>query len=352
MIPIHKENFIITEKGEQIEKFTLKNKNGFQVEIINFGAIITSILVPNKNGKFDDVVLGFKNPEDYLKNNSYTYGAVVGRYANRISNGTFTLEGKEFHLTKNDGENHIHGGKEGFALKMWTAEIIDNAKFPTLKLKYFSKDGEEGFPGNLQTEVEYSLDDDNTLNVKYKATTDVTTIVNLTQHSYFNLSGKHSQKITDHELQLNAEYYLPIQQDLIPTGELQKVEKTPFDFREFKKIGKDIDSDEEQLRFGKGYDHCWVLSDSELRTAGNLYHPKTGRNLEILTTEPGIQFYSGNFLDGKFETKTGEKNHQRTGVCLETQHFPDSPNQKNFPSTIIFPEKTYKSKTVFRFSLR
>lgn len=352
MIPIHKENYAFTEDGEQILRFTLKNTNGMQVEIINWGAIITSILVPDKNGNFDDVVLGFKKPEDYLKNNIYTFGAVVGRYANRISDAKFTLEGTEFQLTKNEGENHIHGGKKGFASKIWEAEINDDAKFPTLKLKYFSKDGEEGFPGNLHTEVEYSLTNNNSLHIKYFASSDKPTVVNLTQHSYFNLSGNHSQQITDHELQLNAEYFLPIRSDLIPTGELQKVEKTAFDFRELKKIGAEINSNEEQLKLGKGYDHCWVVLGKDLRKASNLYHPETGRNLEILTTEPGIQFYSGNFLDGQFDTKTGGKNDHRSGICLETQHFPDSPNQKNFPSTVIFPKKTYKSETVFKFSVR
>ncbi|WP_262147513.1 aldose epimerase family protein [Chryseobacterium foetidum] len=345
------EEFGKTANGEPINKYILRNENGMQVEIINFGAIITSLKVPDRDGKFDDVVLGFKNSEDYFNSNQYTYGAVVGRYANRIANARFSIKCKEYQVTKNEGNNHIHGGKQGFSNKIWNAEILENSESCSLALHYLSEDGEEGYPGNLSVKVLYTLTDENALEIEYSATTDQPTIINLTQHSYFNLSGDHSQEITDHQLQLNADHYLPIDQHSIPTSELSDVKESPFDFSSMKEIGKDINLDHKQLKLGKGYDHCWVLNGNGLRSAGNLFHQKTGRNMEIFTTEPGIQLYTGNFLDGKFETKTGGKNNFRTGLCLETQHFPDSPNRSSFPSTVLNPDEKYESKTVYKFSV-
>ncbi|WP_312075854.1 aldose epimerase family protein [Chryseobacterium sp.] len=349
MIKILTEDFGKTLKGETIQKFTLKNAKGIKVEIINFGAIITSIVVPDKNGNFDDIVLGFNDPEDYFNSNEYAYGAVVGRFANRISGAKFNIDGKVYHVTKNDGENHIHGGNDGFASKVWEAEVIESSEFPAIKMSYLSKDREEGFPGNLQTEVIYTLTDDS-LEIKYAATTDQKTVINLTQHTYFNLSGNHSQEITDHHLQLTADFFLPVNEELIPTGELRNVKDTVFDFNITKQIGEHINSEDNELKLGKGFDHCWVLNASGLRSVGNLYHPKSGRNMEIITTEPGIQFYSGNFLNGKFDTKTGGKNNFRTGLCLETQHFPDSPNKKTFINTILEPSEKFSSTTIFKFS--
>ncbi|KQS92449.1 aldose epimerase family protein [Chryseobacterium sp. Leaf394] len=352
MNKIISQEFARTSQGEAVHQFILRNENGMQLEIINFGAIITSIFVPDKDGKFEDVVLGFKNPEDYFNSNQYTYGAVVGRYANRISNARFAIDGREYQVTKNEGNNHIHGGKEGFANKIWRAEILEKPECDSLALYYHSADGEEGFPGNLSVTVIYTLRADNALEIEYSAETDRATVINLTQHSYFNLSGKHSAEITDHELQIHADYFLPIDGNSIPTGKICSVKNTPFDFNIMKEIGRDINHDHEQLVFGNGYDHCWVLKESESQIAGNLYHRKSGRNMEILTTEPGIQLYTGNFLDGKYETKTGGYNTFRTGLCLETQHFPNSPNQDHFPSTILNAGEFYKSKTIFRFSVR
>ena len=338
--------------GKEVDIYTLTNKNGMKAQIINYGAIITSLTAPDKNGKMEDVVLGYTKPEDYFNGNPYFFGALIGRYGNRIANAKFTLDGKTYELNKNDGPNHLHGGKEGFYTKLWSAEPVKNSKSPALKLTYVSEDGEQGFPGKLTTSVIYTLTDDNSLEIDYEATTDKNTIVNLTQHSYFNLSGKFTQPITDHILQLSADKFIPVNDVLIPTGELKDVNNTPFDFRKEKAIGKDINSNDEQIKKGKGYDHCWVLNGNGLRPAGTLYHPGSGRVMEMITDQPGVQFYSGNFLDGKFDTKTGGKNEFRTGLCLETQHYPDSPNQPSFPSVELKPGEKYHTKTIYKFSVK
>lgn len=342
----------VTAKGDSVKQYTLTNKNGMKVEVINYGGIITSLTAPDKNGKYQDVVLGFTKPEDYFNGNPYFFGALIGRYGNRIANAKFTLEGKTYELDKNDGPNSLHGGKEGFDTKIWTVEPVKDAQFPTLKLTYVSADGEEGFPGKLTTTVLYTLTDDNALEISYEATTDKATVVNLTQHSYFNLSGNFTQSITDHELQLKAEKFLPVNSTIIPTGEEKSVKGTPFDFIVSKPIGKDIGSDDEQIRLGQGYDHNWILEGKGLRTIATVYHPATGRVMEVMTDQPGVQFYSGNFLDGKYETKTGGKYEKRNGFCLETQHYPDSPNQKAFPSTELKPGQKYQTKTIYKFSVK
>jgi aldose 1-epimerase len=342
----------VTAKGDSVKQYALTNKNGMKVEVINYGGIITSLTAPDKNGKYQDVVLGFTKPEDYFNGNPYFFGALIGRHGNRIANAKFTLEGKTYELDKNDGPNSLHGGKEGFDTKIWTVEPVKEAQFPTLKLTYVSADGEEGFPGKLTTTVLYTLTDDNALEISYEATTDKATVVNLTQHSYFNLSGNFTQSITDHELQLKAEKFLPVNSTIIPTGEEKSVKGTPFDFTVSKPIGKDIGSNDEQIRLGQGYDHNWILEGKGLRTIATVYHPASGRVMEVMTDQPGVQFYSGNFLDGKYETKTGGKYEKRNGFCLETQHYPDSPNQKAFPSTELKPGQKYQTKTIYKFSVK
>ncbi|WP_292008446.1 aldose epimerase family protein [Chryseobacterium sp.] len=349
---IHTSDYGITPKGDSIKKYTLSNKNGMKVEVINFGGIITSLTAPDKNGKYEDVVLGFTKPEDYFNNNSYHFGALIGRYGNRIANAQFILEGKAYKIDKNDGPNSLHGGKEGFDTRFWNIEVLKDTKFPTLKLSYTSADGEEGYPGQLTTTVFYTLTDDDALEISYEAETDKPTVVNLTQHSYFNLSGNFTKTITDHELQINADYFLPVNETMIPTGEQKAVKGTPFDFTFTKSIGKDINADDDQLKKGKGYDHNWILNGKGLRSIAKVYHQETGRHMEVFTDKPGVQFYSGNSLDGKFDTKTGGKNESRTGFCLETQHFPDSPNQPSFPSTELKPGQKYQSKTIYKFSVK
>jgi len=349
---VHTADYGVTLKGDSIKKYTLTNKNGMKVEVINFGGIITSLTAPDRNGKYEDVVLGFTKPEGYFNGNPYYFGALIGRYGNRIANAKFSLEGKANEIDKNDGPNSLHGGKEGFHTRFWNIEPVKDAKFPTLKLTYTSADGEEGYPGKLTTTVFYTLTDDNALEISYEAETDKPTVVNLTQHSYFNLSGNFTKTITDHELQINADHFLPVNETLIPTGEQKAVKGTPFDFTVSKSIGKDINADDDQLKKGKGYDHNWILNGKGLRSIAKVYHQGTGRLMEVFTDEPGVQFYSGNFLDGKFDTKTGGKNEFRTGFCLETQHFPDSPNQPSFPSTELKPGQKYQSKTIYKFSVK
>ncbi|MCG2792697.1 MAG: galactose mutarotase [Weeksellaceae bacterium] len=342
----------MTDKSNLIKKFTLVNRNGMTMEVINFGGIITSLTAPDRFGKYEDIVLGFKKPELYLQSNPYYYGALIGRYGNRIANAKFNLEGKTYELNKNNPPNSLHGGKEGFDVKFWNIEVVEKAAFPTLKLTYTSADGEEGYPGRLEVAVFYTLTDADALEISYEASTDKATIVNLTQHSYFNLSGNFATSITDHELQIDADRFLPVNPNLIPTGILKFVEETPFDFAVSKLIGKDIDGADDQLENGKGYDHSWILRGSGMRSAAKVYHRQSGRLMEVITDQPAVQFYSGNFLDGKFETKTGGQNNSRTGFCLETQHFPDSPNQASFPSTELQPGQLYSTKTIYKFSVK
>lgn len=342
----------VTAKGDSIKKYTLINRNGMKAEIINFGGIITSLTAPDKNGKYEDVVLGFTKPEEYFNGNPYYFGALIGRFGNRIANAQFILDGKTYKIDQNDGKNSLHGGQDGFHTKFWNIETVKDAKFPTLKLTYTSANGEEGYPGKLTATVLYTLTDDNSLEIFYEATTDQPTVVNLTQHSYFNLSGNFTQPITDHELQINADKYLPVNGALIPTGEQKAVKGSPFDFTVSKPIGKDINLEDDQLKKGKGYDHNWILNGSGVRSIAKVHHAASGRVMEVFTDEPGVQFYSGNFLDGKYDTKNGGKNEFRTGFCLETQHFPDSPNQASFPSTLLKPDQKYHSKTIYKFSVK
>jgi aldose 1-epimerase len=350
---VKKTSFGKTKSGVAIDRYTLRNKNGLEVSVINYGGIITSLLTPDKNSVFEDVVLGFDSLSSYEEKNPF-FGALIGRFGNRIAKGQFTLDGKRYALAKNDGENHLHGGEKGFDKVIWAIEEYPSSEGKAIKLTYLSKDMEEGYPGNLQVEVIYTLTDADELKVAYKATTDKKTVVNLTQHSYFNLSGNTKSDILNHSLTLNADQFLPVDKTLIPTGALTNVSGTPFDFKEATPIGSRINNTHEQLKFGLGYDHCWVLNAGQdtLRKAATLYDAVSGRQLEIFTTEPGIQFYSGNFLDGSLIGKNKSVYAHRSGLCLETQHFPDSPNQSSFPSVELGPGDVYSSHTIFKFSVR
>ena len=329
-----------TTAGAEVYRYTLENELGFNVSIITYGGAITSLWAPDRNGAFGDIVLGFGSLEDYVSNPRY-FGALIGRHANRIAGGRFTLNGVEYQLPKNNGANHLHGGFNGFDKRIWTAKEEGDV----LHLSYFSKDGEEGYPGNVEAFVDYRLSD-NELSIEYRASTDRDTIVNLTNHSYFNLKGEGT--ILKHELTLNADSFTPVSEDLIPTGEIASVAGTPMDFRDGRAIGSEIGLTE------SGYDHNFVLNDwdGSLRSAGQLYEPTTGRVLEMLTTQPGIQFYSGNFLDGSFIGKNGVAYVKYAGLCLEPQHFPDAPNHPNFPLTALRPGEEYRQSTVLRFLSR
>jgi aldose 1-epimerase len=341
-----------TEEGPA-QLFTLKNSNGMSVEITNYGGIITRILVPDKNGNIEDVVLGFDQLAGYQGEHPY-FGAIIGRYGNRIAKGKFSIEGNPYTLAINNDPNTLHGGPTGFHKRTWNAKEIKRENYVGLELSRVSKDMEEGYPGNLNTTVRYLLNDRNELLIEYEATTDKPTIVNLTNHSYFNLKGAGKGDILGHELMLAADQFTPVDKTLIPTGELRAVEGTPFDFRTSTPIGARVNADDEQIRFGLGYDHNFVLkrTNSGLELAATVHEPTTGRFLEVLTTEPGVQFYCGNFLDGTNVGKGGMKYEYRTGFCLETQHFPDSPNQKIFPSTLLKPGEKYETSTVYRFSVK
>lgn len=348
-----KSDFGKTVDGEAVAKYTLENKDGIQVDIITYGGRITSLRTADKDGKMENVILGFDSIEQYEKDNPF-FGALIGRYGNRIAKGKFSLDGTEYSLAQNNGENSLHGGVKGFDKQVWDAKTEEGDDSVKLILTYLSADMEEGFPGNLNTAVTYTLNKDNSLDVLYEATTDKTTVVNLTQHAYFNLSGDFSKTILDHEVEIDADTFIPVDSGLIPTGELRSVAGTPFDFREAKLVGKEINVDNEQIQLGGGYDHCWVLNNQGegYRSVATAYHPATGRNLEVLTDEPGIQFYTGNFLDGTLPAPNGATYAQRSGFCLETQHYPDSPNQSEFPSVTLETGETYSTKTTFKFSTK
>jgi len=342
-----------TAEGTAVDLYTLSNSQGMEVAITNYGGIVVSLTAPDRHGAFADIVLGYETLDEYLAGSPY-FGAIVGRYGNRIARGKFTLDGKEFTLARNDGENHLHGGLRGFDKVVWKARGILGDKGPGLVLEYLSRDGEEGYPGNLAVTVTYILTDENELRIHYRATTDKPTPVNLTNHSYFNLAGQGRGDILGHALRIDADRFTPVDARLIPTGELRSVGNTPLDFRQATPIGARVDADDEQLRFGGGYDHNWVLNKpaGELGPAARVEEPKSGRVMEVLTTEPGLQFYCGNFLDGSNVGKGGKAYEHRYGFCLETQHFPDSPNKAHFPSCILRPGAEYSSTTIYRFSTR
>lgn len=344
-----------TKNGDTVYRFVLANTKGFEAVVISYGAALVSLRAPDRNGKSADIVLGYDSLDGYEQDKAF-FGATIGRYGNRIAGGQFTLDGTVFHLPKNDGPNSLHGGSRGFNKRIWSGVDRSRADAQVLELTYTSQDGEEGYPGTLKVQVTYTLPEEtNELRIDYSATTDKDTVVNLTNHSYFNLSGVASQEILEHQLLLRALEFTPVDSTLIPTGELRAVCCGPFDFTKATAIGARINQGDEQLKFGKGYDHNWVLERTNkggLQVAAVVFEPTSGRVLEVLTTEPGIQFYSGNFLDGTVRGKGGQLYGQRTGFCLETQHFPDSPNHASFPSTVLRPGQVYRTTTVFRLTTR
>ena len=353
MVTINESSFGNLPDGSAVTLYTFRNAHGTEVKIIDYGGIITSLKTADRSGVFEDVVLGYDSLSGYMKAPSF-FGCIVGRYGNRIAKGQFTLDGKTYNLVKNNGENHLHGGTKGFDKVMWEATPSTSADGASLKLTYVSKDMEEGYPGNLHVTVIYTLTNDNELKIDYEATTDKKTVLNLTNHSYFNLSGNTKRNILDHKLSLAASKFLPVDATLIPTGELKAVKGTPFDFTSPEIIGKRINDEHPQIKAGIGYDHCWVF-DKPLGTLGlgaTVYDTLSGRYMEMFTTEPGTQFYSGNFLNGTVTGKFNTVYEKRYGMCLETQHFPDSPNQPKFPSVVLSPGEVYKTQTIYKFSAR
>ena len=349
-----KKAFGKTPDGQPLDLYVLTAKGGAEASITNYGGAVVSLKVPDRNGKLADVVLGYDNADGYVNDKSF-FGALVGRYGNRIGHAQFVLDGKTYTLAKNNGENSLHGGIKGFNKAVWTAKIIPAKDGQSLELSYLSKDGEEGFPGNLKVSVIYTLTDSNALRITYSATSDKKTVVNLTNHSYFNLAGQGSGDILGHLLIIQADKFTPVDAGLIPTGEFRDVAGTPFDFRKELAIGARIDQDEEQLKLGGGYDHNFVLqrsNDPEESLAARVLEPVSGRVLEVWTTEPGVQFYTGNFLDGKTIGKGGVTYPKRSAFCLETQHFPDSPNQPKFPSAVLNAGERYHTITTYKFSVK
>ena len=346
-----KQLFGKTAAGVEVDLYTLANGNGVEAAITTYGGIVVSLKTPDRAGLSSDVVLGFDSLDGYLKGHPY-FGALIGRYGNRIAKGRFKLNGVEYKLAVNNGENHLHGGIQGFDKVVWTARDVSTPEAASLELTYLSKDGEEGYPGNLSVTVTYTLTAKNDFKIDYLAATDKDTVVNLTNHSYFNLAGQGQGEILGHEVTINAGRFLPVDAGLIPTGERKAVQGTPFDFTRPMTIGARIQQDDEQLKRGKGYDHCYVLNGSggALALAARVHEPKSGRVMEVLTTEPALQLYTGNFLDGTFTGKGGKVYQFRYGFCMETQHYPDSPNQADFPSVVLKPGAKYQTTTVYRFS--
>jgi aldose 1-epimerase len=343
-----------TADGTRPGLYTLRNVHGMEARITNYGGIVTQLTAPDRKGVYADVVLGYDTLEEYLKGSPY-FGALIGRYGNRIAKGRFTLNGSEYHLATNNGPNALHGGLKGFDKVVWTVERASvTADGPQLKLSYLSRDGEEGYPGNLKVTAIYTLTTDNALRLNYTATTDTETVINLTQHSYFNLRGYGD--VLGHVVKINADKFTPVDSTLIPTGEMKSVDHTPFDFREPTPIGARIDGTDQQLQFARGYDHNWIINktgeDQAVQVQATVYEPETGRVLEVSSTEPGLQFYTGNFLDGSLTGKGGRRYAFRDAFTMEPQHFPDSPNHPDFPSTALHPGETYHSAIIYRFLVR
>jgi aldose 1-epimerase len=354
---VAREPFGTTDRGDAVSVYTLKNAHGMEVRATDYGGIILSLRVADRDGRFDDVVLGYDSLKDYVRASPY-FGAIIGRYGNRIAGGRFSLDGRTYTLARNNGPNHLHGGLRGFDKVVWGVEPFESRDGVGLVLRYASPDGEEGYPGTVQAQVTYTLTDRNELIFDYHATTDRATPVNLTQHSYFNLAGDGKRDILGHVVTLNADHFTPVDSTLIPTGEIKSVTGTPFDFRTATPIGARIDGDDEQLRHGRGYDHNFVLNKGgtggtgDPTLAARVYEPSSGRVMEIYTTEPGVQFYSGNFLDGTLQGKNGVVYRRRYGFAMETQHFPDTPNQPAFPSVIVRPGEEYRSRSIYKFAVQ
>lgn len=351
---ITKESFGKTADGQSVDIYTLTNRHGMKARITNYGGIVVSLTAPDREGRYADVALGYNDLDSYLKPPFPYFGALIGRYGNRIAKGRFTLDGVEYKLAVNNGENSLHGGIKGFDKVVWTASEVRSPAGPALDLKYLSKDGEEGYPGNLSVNVVYTLTNNDELKIAYRATTDKDTVLNLTHHSYFNLAGEGSGDILKHRLVIKANRFLPTDAGAIPTGELRNVAGTPFDFLRMTAIGTHINDDNEQIKIGNGYDHTWVVDGlmGKLRQAAIVFEPTSGRVMEVWTTEPGVQFYTGNYLDGTAIGKSGKAYQRRNGFCLETQHYPDSPNHPKFPTTTLKKGQTFSSTTVYRFTAR
>lgn len=345
-------DFIDEIDGDSVNFYTLRNTNGIEITFTNYGQRLVSLHTPDKNGVFEDVVLGYATLKEFVQNRNY-YGSVIGRYGNRIGKGTFKIGDTTYNLIKNNGENHLHGGTIGFESVVWK---VVNSSENSIAFSRVSPDMEEGYPGNLDVEVVYTLNDDNELKINYKATTDKSTVVNLTNHSFFNLKGEGNGDITDHLVMINADTYTPVDEGLIPTGKIENVAGTPFDFKTPKTIGRDIDSDFKQLKIGKGYDHNYVINETPtnedgLKLTAIITEPISGRTMEVYTSEPGVQFYTGNFMNGSDIGKTGKPYLFRGSFCFETQHYPDSPNKPEFPSTILNPGEVYETTTVYKFGV-
>jgi aldose 1-epimerase len=336
--------------GREVHQYTLTNRTGAVLQIIDYGATVTSLRVPDRDGNIQDVVLGYDTVQGYVDGTAY-FGSIVGRYGNRIDKGRFQLDGKEYRLTINDGENHLHGGKIGFNKVLWQSQVLNDT---TLLLKYVSKDGEEGYPGTVTLKATYAWTDKNELRIDYIGTTDIATILNPTHHSYFNLGGSFAQSILGHQLLIESDSITPVDKGLIPTGQLLSVANTPMDFRASTVVGARISDPNEQMGYGHGYDHNWVLRNysGQLRKAAELYEPNSGRLMTVFTDQPGLQFYSGNFLDGTAKGKDGVAYQHRTGLCLEAQAFPDTPNKPQFPPVTLRPGKVYRQTTIYQFSTR
>jgi aldose 1-epimerase len=350
---VEKKSFGKLVDGTEVFSYTLKNTKGMEAKIITYGATVVSLTAPDRKGKFADVILGYDNIEGYVADKAY-FGALVGRYGNRIGKGKFKLEGKDYQVSINDGENSLHGGFQGFNKKLWTVMGYESTNTgSSLTLKYISNDGEEGFPGKVEVTVVYKLTNDNELSINYTGTTDKTTILNPTSHSYFNLTGDPTNTILDHEVMIDADNFTPVDSKLITTGKIISVANTPMDLRKAKKVGKDIESDYEQLKLGGGYDHNWVINKhkEDVSKCAGVYEPKSGRFMEVFTNEPGVQFYTGNFLNG-VKGKNGIMYEKRTGLCLEAQCYPDSPNKPEWPSVVLTPDKVYHQTTSYKFSVK
>jgi aldose 1-epimerase len=351
--PPSREEFGKTADGTPVDIYTLRNSHGAEARICTYGGIVVSLKVPDRDGKMGDVVWGFDNLQGYLSTPPPPYfGALIGRYGNRIAKAKFTLDGTTYTLPANDGQNSLHGGTKGFDKVVWTAVSSVSSSGPTLRLSYLSKDGEQGYPGNLKVTATYALTENNELKLEFSATTDKATVVNLTHHSYFNLAGRGD--ILGHTVMMPAETFTPVDSTLIPTGELRPVAGTPFDFRTATAIGARINQNDEQLGFGKGYDHNWVIKKDlgKLGLMARVYEPTSGRVMEVFSDEPGLQFYSGNFLDGTITGKSGQVYQRRSAFCMEPQHYPDSPNQPKFPSTVLKPGQTFHNTIIYKFSVQ
>jgi aldose 1-epimerase len=350
-IEIEEKSFGATADGDSVTLYRLTNTNGMSMEVMDYGGIITTLTAPDRDGNYKEIVLGFDNLQQYLDGHPF-FGALVGRYGNRIGGAKFSLDGQEYALVQNNGENHLHGGTKGFDKKVWHSEVVETTEGPMLELSTTSEHMEEGYPGELQLKVSYLLSNDDALKIDYQATTDRPTIINMTQHSYFNLNPQ-AENILDHQLTINADQYLPVDEGLIPLGPAESVAGTPFDFRQPHTVGERISEDNEQLKIGGGYDHTWVFNGpvDQLKLAAVLYDPATGREMTVESTEPGVQFYSANFLNGSLKGK-GKSYGKNAGLCLETHHYPDSPNRPEYPSVRLDPGNTYRTTTIYKFAAR